>query len=173
MKPKGVNESLTQSIANLMNMLRHDEGSVAIDEDEQDEIVQSLEEEAANHIRFLTLVFTVFCRLASVAFFILALMPNITISIRCHGLYSSILHEYSNRQQHYALLKKNDQILILLTVLPLLLPLIVSDDDARHWSLTFSNIITMFGTFYVRKEKGTTEASVSDLKSSKYKYKSL
>mmetsp|Transcript_23398 Transcript_23398/g.34540 ORF Transcript_23398/g.34540 Transcript_23398/m.34540 type:complete len:166 (+) Transcript_23398:64-561(+) len=152
-----------------------DEG-VAIDEDEQDQIVQSLEQEATGQIRFLAFAFTVICRFASIACFLLVLLtPNTTtLTGRCHGIYSSMLHEYSNRKRHdNRNSNNNDKLFVSLTLLPSVFLFFVDGGTTTQWSLSLSNILTMVGAFYVRKEQRTMETSISDLKASKYRYKSL
>lgn len=164
-----------------------------LDEDDQEEIVQSLTEEAQEQME---LIHSIFSRVCEAAIFLCLLVGMATPDVWCwiHVIGASVLH-WGSIQVAATAKPGSDDRGTFQTYFPLLAVLAVAavvvrpggataaskrslssereDDLSHHLGLAISNIVTMGGAFYLKWDSRSTRKALEDLERSKYRYKSL
>ena len=171
------------------NADRSDEHDEPLDEDDQRELVESLEREAAVQTRFFQDVF---------AFGIggIAIVFSLTLPLLCpeectandgtklacwsHAVVSSGVHAWSIHPflLTRSLTTRSPSIVIdvMLQVIPIVLWLtgfVSNDEDHFHLALLIGNLVTFFGARLMYWDVESTKKSIEDLDAARYRHKTL
>jgi len=160
-----------------------------MDRDDQDRLVRQLQEENARQQAHMERIFGYLCRTAAIISILLAVFVHFrqtsshsTAQILgwAHVSVSAILH-VNTSGLHQPSIDLSYKI-----IRPAALNVLVAcggffiarwrkDDDCLHfhYSLLASNVLVLSMGFWLRREQRLTQESLSDLKASKYRYKSL
>jgi hypothetical protein len=156
--------------------------SPLLDEDEQEEVVASLEKEGTQQIERMNKIFTAICIMAiAMTLVVVALDGGVA-----HGIYSAGVHWLA--RTHATMdpcaaaptsVHSNTFTLLILLVLSPFLFLVSSlasmnaDDKTLHWSIALANLLVALCAFLLRMESTNTFRALEALEGSKYQYKSL
>jgi VIT1/CCC1 family predicted Fe2+/Mn2+ transporter len=157
-----------------------------LDQDEQEELVQSLEQEAQEHAQHVRHLFSVVCWGAMGLAVLVAVFPVLFLgadnwtAVVMHACVSVSLHWLAMKSavisETELSIQRSDMVLLGLSLLPLLVVvafLRTMDHVEVHLGLTLSNVLTMAFSYLVRSDASSTHDAVQGLRLSKYKYKSI
>jgi len=157
-----------------------------LDSDDQDELLESLEIEAAEAIRRFRLYFVLVACFAIFLSLILPLLCQEECSEQAlfcwtHSIYASILHglsiflaknagKRSNQDFHWFVLTF---VLVSIPMLVWTLGKIKDDIEHFHLGLALGNMTTLSGCMFLRWDDQSTAKSLQELHGLKYEHKSL
>lgn len=156
-------------------------GGELIDEDEQDQIVNTLEEEVTNQINQSNRFASIIGYLAVILNIILAVLnpfAEMNVLLWAHATVSSGFHLYSTLSHAVDTTKDNqhDISLVVLAILSCLLLAILGADHPMfdlHFVLFIGNLLTTSFAVWLRRDSMATLCAIHELEAAKYKYKSL
>ena len=154
-----------------------------MDEDEQDELVASLEKEGNQQIQFMNKMFTAVCFMAMGITVLLVAFHGGGLRQFTHALYSAGVHWLARTHAMVssgALQSSNTFVLLILLVLAPLYILAsfttsMNEDGTStlHWCIALANLLVAICSILLRMESVSTIQSLEQLQGSKYQYKSL
>ena len=146
-----------------------------LDEDEQDQITKTLAHDASTQMKEISDIFGVICAFAAIACLIAVVVAD-SMRARAHAVVASVLHFAARRLSSN---EKSSQfvmegLLIGMSILPIPLSWLAGALDSEfYWSLSAGNLLTTIGAIFIRREYQSTNKAILDLRSAKYRYKSL
>lgn len=153
-----------------------------LDEDDQAQVVASLEEEGMQQIESTNRIFTFACILAMGITVVVVAIHGSGVRQWTHAVYSVAIHWLARMHAVSSgpLLQSNSVALLVFLVLSPLLVIAASvtslneDDTATlHWSIALANLLIAICSILLRIESANTIKALELLEGSKYRYKSL
>lgn len=161
--------------------------SPLMDEDEQEEVIASLEKEGTQQIERMNKIFTAICILAISMTLVVVAFHGGAMHF-AHGIYSAGVHWLARAHatmESCAAARSSSQsnmsaLLILLVLSPLLVlassslaSMNADGSTALHWSIALANLLVALCSILLRMESTNTFRALESLEGSKYQYKSL
>jgi hypothetical protein len=158
-----------------------------MDEDDQDEVVASLEQEGMKQIESTNRIFTFVCILAMIITALVVVIHGGGMRPCTHAVYSAGVHwlarihatTVSSRSLQSSLQSSSVALLIFLVLSPLFViaasmsSLNADDTATMHWSIALANLLVAICSLLLRIESANTIKAMELLEGSKYSYKSL
>lgn len=155
-----------------------------MDEDDQAEVVASLEKEGLQQIETFNRIFSIICFVAMGSTAVVVLIHGGGLLQWAHAIYSAsvywIARLYAAAEVSGSLKYSGNVALLVLSVLsPFLLmtayntSLTENDTAHLHWSIALANLLIVVCSILLRIETINTVKGINTLESSKYSFKSL
>jgi hypothetical protein len=159
------------------------EAADPIDENEQDEIVKNINDDASAQMKEMIQIFGYICLVAAVACVVLGVTASTKV-LGVHAMVASGLHILARYlcSSTSATSFWRDAGLLVATVFPmlalfLLLPAMslsnYGAESEYHLSLTLGNLLTSVTCVFLKRDQNSTAKAISELHASKYSFKSL
>jgi hypothetical protein len=178
MRRRGRSPTSRKSIDNNNN--KEDEVEF-LDQDDQDELVDSLAQEITHQTQQFQNMFRVIAGCAVVVSLLYPLLCQDECSSQwlvcwTHAVYSALNHVVVV----IVLVTEKKNIMPFLAAGTLVVPLVVwmlgffsKDIDHFHMGLIIGNVVTLFGSFLLRWDAQSTQNALQELDASKYRHKAL
>ena len=145
------------------------EGILLLDEQEQEELANSLEGDAKQQLVNIERAFGLVCFTAATC---VLSIPMVVGHGWWHAVISAALHVFS---AFFVRFRRNDLWLVVPTLLPILY-LFQRDEFEHsefHWGIVLTNVIMGGGSIFLRHDRINTLAQIDEMQASKYKFKDI
>lgn len=154
-----------------------------IDENEQDEIVKQIHEDAAAQMKEMIQIFGYICLVAAVACVVLGFSASVFM-LGVHAMVAAGLHilaRYFGSTTRATSFSRDAGLLAAalfpMAMLFLLLPAMslsnYGAESEYHWGLTLGNLLTSVTSIFLKRDRDSTARAIAELHTSKYSFKSL
>lgn len=146
-----------------------------LDDDEQEEIVQSLEDEVLKQAAQMRRIFTAVCIVFACASLGMVWIGANSKAEWIHGIVSAGLHLLASRNIDIMETKRfRDNGTLVVAVVPLMiLGYYRTTTSDLHWAMAISNLLSLLGSLFLSWDTISSLEGIGELRASKYKHKSL
>jgi hypothetical protein len=154
-----------------------------IDENDQDEIVKKINDDASAQMKEMIQIFGCICLVAAVV----CVFLGVTASTKILGVHAMVAAGLHISAQYFCSATSatsvwRDMGLLVATLFPmavlfLLLPSMslpnYAAESEYHWSLRLGNLLTSVTAIFLKRDRNSTAKAIAELHTSKYSFKSL